>query len=586
MRNSASTFSIFSFVLLTLTALFLLLPSSQIQAAELRAYLDKNVVQMGQFIQLSVTLNGKSSADEPDFSVLQNDFEVLSGISQSSQTQIINGSISSSKTWSVTITPKKDGAVVIPPISMGQLKTDAITVVVGKAPEKQYSDVFFETHVSSKSVYVQQQLRLDLKLYVRLSDISNSQLEELEIENAQVIPIGKPTQGQVIKDGVRYYLVESSFFIFPEKSGVLKIPSLSYSAVMNEGSRYSRYANRRRVSAQSDALQITVKAIPSSFPVNAVWLPATNIMLAESFNPSEEAAVGEPITRNIITKATGLPASALPPAKMETSNTLKVYPDQGSTDDKLEKNHLTGTRTDSFALIAGEVGDIELPSYRLPWWDVNADKLRYAELSEKQLSISGNANDKTATANEKISINQSEPQKQTQTQANSQETLLSNTTLLLLVAAFLFIWLLTILGFIFYIRKIKSGLVEAKDTNPTAIAFEKNLKESLSNLNKACTEKDAKKIREALLIWANIYFKDENIHGLSELSFKLQDENLKKQLLELDSLLYKKYETLEKSDLSLENAKAIYEDVKNISKTEQANKKTKKGTQLKELYHQ
>lgn len=572
--------------------LFLFIPllvmGSQVNAAELKAYVDQNIVQMGQYIQFNLTLSDKSSAKDPDLSVLYQDFDVLSGMSKSSQTQIINGSMSSSNTWSVTITPKKDGAVVIPPIELAGLKSEAITVVVGKAPAKEYSDVYFETNFSSAKVYVQAQLRLDLKLYIKMADIGNTQLSELTIPNAKVFPIGEARQSEIVQNGIRYYLVEKSYFIYPEQSGELNVPSVHFQAVVNEGSRYSRFGTRRSISASSTAKTISVLGIPSTYPKNAQWLPAEQILLAESFNPELKAGTGEPITRTIITKAKGLPAAALPPVKLTDIQNLKVYPDQGKTDDKLALDTMTGTRTDSFALIANQAGVIQLPDYKLAWWDTKSNQVRYAELPGKQLDISANGNNisavtKTPTeqkeTDKEIDSVLAEKPKQFINLNSFDSNPLDNKQLIILIFSFIVIWLITVIAFIVYIRRLKSnGTLKETSNKQTNVEISENVKAALKAIQKSCQDKNPKATRNALILWGNIQFSPMRIKGLDQLASLMNKPELKEDFKKIDRSLYESNDEL--LDLSVfwnnfSKALASFETPKD---------KKEKGVALSELY--
>jgi hypothetical protein len=569
----------------------LLLLGTNLQAAELKAYVDHNIVQMGQYIEFSLTLSGKSSSSDPDFSILKQDFDVLSGVSRSSQTQIINGSMSSSNTWTVTIAPKKEGALVIPPISLAGLKSDPITVVVGKAPTKEFSDVFFETNVSSRVVYVQAQLRLDLKLYIKIANIGKSQLDELKIVNAKLFQIGENRQSEVVKNGIRYYLVEQSYFIYPEQSGEMKIPSVRFQAVVTEGSRYSRFGTRRNISAASDAITVKVLGIPSAYPKNAQWLPAEQISLSESFNPDQNAGIGEPITRTITTKAKGLPGAALPPAELTDIKGLKVYPDQGKTDDKLSSNTLMSTRTDTFALIANEAKKIQLNDYKIPWWDTKNNQVRYAELKGKVLNITSNASGSTTnntTPSQTDTDNALDLALGEQTKplidinSSSQSYSVNQKLVLSLIIVFIIIWLLTVIAFALYIRALKRKGTSNSETSSDNELTHENLQKALKSVKQACKDNNAQATRSALISWGNIQFasqlENNTIKGLDQLASFINHSELKASFKAIDSSLYQGTT----KDLDLSKFWDIFSTVKNDINLK--NNKQKKGKALSDLY--
>ena len=136
---------------------------------------------------------------EPDFSVLEKDFDVL-GTNKSSQTHIINGEISSKQQWIVTLFPKRSGSIRIPPVTFGKDVTETTTIQIGKrqttsANNTDSDDIFIRSSLSPASAYVQQQLIYTIRLYrsVATSDASLSEPNVRGID-AVVQKIGEDEQ--------------------------------------------------------------------------------------------------------------------------------------------------------------------------------------------------------------------------------------------------------------------------------------------------------------------------------------------------------------------------------------------------------
>ena len=75
-----------------LVGVLLMTLASSVFAATITATVDRSQANAGESIQLTLNIKG-SPDDAPDFSVLQNDFDIVSQ-NQSSNMQIINGNIS------------------------------------------------------------------------------------------------------------------------------------------------------------------------------------------------------------------------------------------------------------------------------------------------------------------------------------------------------------------------------------------------------------------------------------------------------------------------------------------------------------
>jgi hypothetical protein len=92
------------------------------------------------------------------------------------------------------------------------------------------------------------------------------------------------------------------------------------------------------------AITFDVKPKPDNYPLDATWLPANNINIAETWSQSpEQFKVGEPITRTVTLAAEGLSAEQLPPIFSEQEvDGFKFYPDKPNIE-----NQTTGAGSES-----------------------------------------------------------------------------------------------------------------------------------------------------------------------------------------------------------------------------------------------
>ena len=107
-------------ILLILT--FCLLPAAA-RAAEFTATVDSNQVQAGQPFTLDLTLSGAQAKSDPDLSALKRDF-IVAGEGKTSNTSIINGSVTSSVGWELSLIAKGQGRIVVPrPVARHRRRT-------------------------------------------------------------------------------------------------------------------------------------------------------------------------------------------------------------------------------------------------------------------------------------------------------------------------------------------------------------------------------------------------------------------------------------------------------------------------------
>ena len=142
----------------------LLLFAVNVEAA-VTASVDRADVEINESFTLKVLVDTNVDV-EPDTSALETDFDVGQR-SQLSNTTIINGQISRSRTWTYVLMPKRAGDLVIPPIIAGNEQSKPLYIAV--APQSNAlpgeADIFVSTEVDRGTSYVQAQVLYTVKVY-------------------------------------------------------------------------------------------------------------------------------------------------------------------------------------------------------------------------------------------------------------------------------------------------------------------------------------------------------------------------------------------------------------------------------------
>ncbi len=288
---------------------------------------DRTRINANETLTLSVRYQGHVF-DEPDFSSLEHDFEVLSR--QHNSRFSFGGDRSETQTrWIMTLSPKKTGRLVIPSFTFKGEVSDAIVVEVDEAPEPDFREIFVETALAQDSVHVQQQAMLTIKVHTAVP-LDNFSASELSIDNARVARV-KEEQYSATIDGTRYSVVEWRYAIFPERSGELEIPAIRFSALVPD--RQSGYRNPyfrrtgRTVRFNSDEKTLEVAPRPEDVDMPH-WLPARGVSLNQRWSRRpDQLTVGEPVTRRLTLTAQGLTASQLPPLTVTAGDGMTIYPE-------------------------------------------------------------------------------------------------------------------------------------------------------------------------------------------------------------------------------------------------------------------
>ena len=77
---------------------------------------DKNSIDKEETITFSIEASSSQNFPKVDISVLKQSFEIISGPSQMTNIQWVNGQMTSTKTLKWTISPIKTGKIIIPPV--------------------------------------------------------------------------------------------------------------------------------------------------------------------------------------------------------------------------------------------------------------------------------------------------------------------------------------------------------------------------------------------------------------------------------------------------------------------------------------
>ncbi len=361
------------------------LPVLSAQAA-VTASIDRADIEINESFMLKVTVDTDIDT-EPDASVLEADFNIGQR-SQLSNTTIINGQISRSRTWTYVLMPKRAGDLVIPPIIAGNAQSRPLHIAV--APQSKAvpgeADIFVSAEVDRDTSYVQAQVLYTVKVY-RSVATRQPRLSEPDLGGVEVLIelAGEERIYESILNGKNYNVVERVYALFPQESGELSIAPARFEARVLRGGRITG----RKV-FESEPLTVVVNPIPPpppEFP-NAAWLPAKSVELSEVWSREpDRLPVGEPITRHVTTTALGQLATQIPVIDPAVPDSVKIYPDKPELRVTAEPGGIKAMRKDQYAMIGVHAGVVELPALRLPWWNIEPGEWQVASLPSRSLTI-------------------------------------------------------------------------------------------------------------------------------------------------------------------------------------------------------
>lgn len=483
------------------------------------ASVDRADVELNESFTLRVVVD--TAIDTvPDVSALEADFFVGTP-SQLSNTTIVNGQISRSRTWTYVLMARRAGELVIPPIEVGAERSNPLYVTV--APQSNElpgeADIFVATEVDYDETYVQAQLLYTVKVY-RAVATRQPRLSEPAIGGVEVIAevLGDERTYDSILNGKSYNVVERVYALFPQESGELTIAPAHFEArVLRDG----RITGRKIF--ESRPLSVVVRPIPApppEFP-DAAWLPAKSVELQEQWSrePSD-LPVGEPITRHITVSALGQLSTQIPMLEPGASPSVKIYPDKPELRVTPEPGGIRAWRKDQYAMIGVTPGDVELPELKLPWFNVDAGEWQVAELPATLITM--------------LPVGDTVPDEPQPDEVELPEgtTVVVHSQMWRRISeALAGVWVLTLFGWWWSRRP------EKEPRTPEPLPIHKQQARALKTARRAARDGDAAGVKSSLMEWGRLQWPAGAARNLGDLASRVS-EPLSGELRKLCSASY------------------------------------------------
>ncbi len=524
-------------------------------AAQIDVSFDRNPVSLDESFQIIFTANDTPDND-PDFSPLEQDFELL-GQSQSSNSSWINGQSSKTLLWTVNVMAKHPGSLVVPVVKFGNDASQPAAILITEATASKAvdtdDDLFLEVEASPLSPYVQSQVLYTVRLYRRV-EIAQAGLNEPELGDAVIEKLGDDSNYTTQINGVNYWVTERKYAIFPQKSGSVTIKPLMLTAevVANSRTNFNGFFNSQTTRTKkvlSKSVTLDVKPAPATF-TGKHWLSAEQLELKEEWSgDNQQIKVGEPLTRTLTLLAKGTTVGQLPEindgnpvlSSVEgNGGQLKAYPDQPVLQEQKKPEGLIAFREEKIAVIPSKAGFYKLPAIEIPWFNSQSQKMEVARIPETTITAIDVAGTQPTSVAPTAPVVQAQKTEATPASPQQQQKIW------LWVAVFLAIgWAATLA---YFLRRASSRLACGIHTIPGDIRrtikkpiAEKNereirLEDSVKSLKKACAENNAVAAKDALLAWGRQKSGAENLGAIAALS----EARLRDEILQLNQVLYGK----------------------------------------------
>ncbi len=426
-----------------LTAFILITSSVLLYSAneKFTTSVNKNKVGVGEQIQLTYSLENAQGNNfkPPTFK----GFSVLAGPSSSNYTQIINGKVSSSMSYTYILRAENEGTYSIPgaaiTVNGSRLSSNSVNITVTKASPNQQSrnnsqsnlqnqgnqsnkqdnsktldaqandviakNMFIKLNVNKSTCYKGEPIYAVYKLYINpeltLLNLTSPKMpvfngfwsQEIEIKAIEFT-------GTEIVNGIRYKTAElKKVVLIPQQSGDLTVDGLNLDSkvrlrVQGQQSRsndpfddffgggFGSSFRDFNYEVKSQTAKVKVKALPENAP--AQFNGAVGNYKFDVSLDKDKVMQNEPVSLKVKISGSGN-------LKLVQAPELNLPPDIEKFDPKINDNisisaaGLSGEKTFEYILIAKNPGQFKIPALTFVYFDYS--KGQYISISSKELLL-------------------------------------------------------------------------------------------------------------------------------------------------------------------------------------------------------
>ncbi|MFT6834440.1 MAG: hypothetical protein ACJA0H_000468 [Francisellaceae bacterium] len=512
--------------------------------ASVNSSVDSTNIYIDEPFQLTIT---SDQPGKPDVAPLLKNFNIL-GQSSGHSMSYINGDLSRSYQYRYSLTVKYNkidlskgsSGIILPSVSISNKKTRAIQLTIQK-PMNTIKDnnrikSKIEISITPEKSFVQQEITLNIDIYLDESIaglVQSMAISPIVIPNTTIMEFKEPIIYKKNIDGKPVVIIVKKLALFPQNSGEIIIPPITFSAsILDEGNNQHQYARfnspfyprTKTIRVTSEPKKIQIKPMPIS--IKGTWLPTTMLKAEGHFDPVQKNyRVGEIITRTITIEADNLLAAQLPEIKPKEINNVKIYTDTPELQDFENKGIIHSQRIETFTYVPTKKGNIIIPKISFEWYDINSKETRTIILPPRTITVLPAIN----TINN-VSINT--PNKETTVRpeiiTKRKDSSLNSYSIIIII---LFFILFSYIIIYFYLKTKLVKLHKQSLLDPKKIS----IKAALYILEQKLMESNPKEIKHAYTDFLNNIINKEVT--LNDITTNYSDDT-KKLLSDLDQSIY------------------------------------------------
>lgn len=398
--------------------LSLFLPACLFADEEVRfhASVNKTLLDVEDTLILTLTVAGTQNVQPPEIPAIEG-FNLLYGPSIATQTSIINGEVTTSRSFEYGFSPSKEGTFTIPAVEVlykgRRYKSDPITVEVQKGIARQEPGREAQEGEEAAAPKGPTDAEIAQRLFVELSvDKTEAVLNEqiiltfrfyrsLAVDDLNYLPpstqgfleeeLGKQKNYRKVINGIEYEVIELKKALFPVTTGRLEITpaKLTCNLIMRAPSQQRRRSGsifdeffgdpfsdsffggryvKRPVAMASKPVTIEVKPLPAEEKPPTFDGAVGEFDLEAEAKP-REVSVGDPITLQMKIKGRGNLQGIKAPTLLVDLSLFKTYEPEGKTQILDRESGIAGEKVFEKVLIPNDEKIREIPAVEFSYFD-------------------------------------------------------------------------------------------------------------------------------------------------------------------------------------------------------------------------
>ena len=368
-----------------LVCLLLLFPSF-LMAQEISVTVDRNPVEVNQPFRITFEFKDISVDFKGPPKVVG--LRYINGPSTSSNTQIVNGSMSTSRSYTYTASVQRLGRMTIPSFSYntkeGRLSTKPVVLNVVKAgTAKAGTQSQFEAviEVDKREVHLGEPVRVQYRIYNRLEGVNfrNYSFPELSGAWKETVKGDEPRWENTVIQGQRFqFATLRTDLIYPTQTGELLLEGFE----VNAQARIS-FFNTRPLSATAKPVTILVNPLPGTAPAPSLGTFG-NLKIRWFSEGGNAQKVNEAVNLTMEVNGSGN-LGLIGEPEIEWPSDLETFDPEIKDRIRTDVNGQKGKRSFTYLVIPRSEGQFEVTLPPLSYFDFEKD--RYVRLSVPAVSL-------------------------------------------------------------------------------------------------------------------------------------------------------------------------------------------------------